>query len=183
MMVDRAAKTTVILDRAIHTEGVFHIIMYIIELDHREGFIVVPGFALVMRNVHSSVVPVDQQIGIIGINPHGMMIGVQALIIEALKCSASIGGFGKTHTHHVDGVGIIGIYPDLAKYPTVGIGQVGDQTGIRAHLFPAFPFVVASEYLGPVYFTCLLPTIGIDRGLSSGIDVMVVHESIYYIGV
>ena len=118
-----------------------------------------PGLAAVQRHARAAVVGVDQPLGLVGVDPQGVVVAMGGRNeVEAL---AAVGGAQHAGVERIDGVDRLGVGVDLGEVP----GPLAD-AAVLAH-----PHPVATRVVGAVQAAVFRLDHGVDAvgvGLGDG---------------
>ncbi len=124
-------EAVVVLYRAKYSEGFAVIKFHVIELSQWKFLDQVPPvLALVVRDRDAAVVGCQDVIGIIGIDPHPMLVHMNLPPVR-FESSTAICGNIDPETQGINPVLIIGVYSNLGEYPSIS-------TRVPRHIFLCF---------------------------------------------
>src|SRR5690606_24693273 len=81
----RTDPTAVVLHAAADIVRRTHVVINMIKLRYRQIFHKSPGLSAVVRNIQTAVVALDDVVGILRVNPHGVVIGVHAAEVVKIQ--------------------------------------------------------------------------------------------------
>jgi len=118
----------VVLYGPINPEGLSHIKFHIVKLCKWQLFYQIPPvFSLVVGDRDASVVCCKDVVGVIGINPHTMLVGVD-FSEDGFRSGPTIGGDIYPEAHGINPVLVVRIYSYLGEYPSIS-------SGVPRHIF------------------------------------------------
>ena len=133
----RPAPTAVVLQAAADVVRPAHVCAKLVELPERHRVDVFPSASAIIAPVNAAVAARDHVAGIRGVDPHGVIIAMDARHAIGDERLPPILGVIHRRAHHPDAQVVVGIDYDLA---VVG----GARIGVR-HLLPTLAFVLAAE--------------------------------------
>ena len=139
--VCRAAPAAVVLQATHHVVGQRIVHGNMVQLAQGQFFVELPSAATVAANGNAAVVAVDDKIGIGGVYPPRVVIGVHAAVgYDDSKRLAAIVALGNHLVNIVEAVFVLRIYADVLKVKRT----VGDPLRVFVHLQPLKATVVAA---------------------------------------
>ena len=113
---------------------------------------ILPFVTAIVGQHNAPIISIDDVSTVSRINPECMVVSM--LCIRLLVCGthggkslSSISRFGQGHTHDVNYVLVVGIYPDLSKHPSIGSRKAFKFVVFCAYFFPILSLVFTPVHL------------------------------------
>ena len=133
----RAAPGLVVLEPAVDVVGLAHVHRQVVELADRQVVEEVPGRGMVVAEIHAAVAAGQHPVAVLGIDPHGVEVGMQVLAAAGPERAAGVVGDPQVDPQQVDAPVVVGLDADLA--------EVERARRPRAQPGPVLAGVVAAE--------------------------------------
>ena len=133
----RRAPASVVLEAAVHHVGRAHVVADLVELTERDGVDEIPAPAPVPRDVDAAVVPEHHVVRVGRINPHRVVVHVDALDPVGGEGAPAVLGVVHLGSEDPDALVVVGVNADLAVVHRTRVGV--------AHPLPGEPLVLGTE--------------------------------------